>query len=613
MKSIGKWLGSVFFWAALSPLLAQAAEPDYSQLIIRVKQQIPDSGAQPNAIDSRSFNELKKLVPQIRPLVPASRVRTKEELQALQRHRLNRYFIVDTRFLTKKQAQALILKLKQNPLVEKADFEPKIDGMRGDNGKSVAKVAPGNIPDHTGRQNYLQGKEPVSPYRIGGVNAVQAWKIAGGKGQDMQVISAEIDHWSYDHVDLPKPYLELTDGAVTGSHDTESAGVIASRENEFGTTGIASHSSLGYLQWGSDRLVKLIDQLPVGAVMQLGVQYDYTPFREVGCTTECYMPLESNEMVRDTISYLTEENGVHVVLAAANGNINLDHPYFEGYFNREVFDSGAIYAGAVDPNSGLRAGYSEYGSRVDLFSWGWNVTTTTWSRRNPTTAYTHDFAGTSSANPILAGVVASLQGVARANGLGNIPPKDLREILVKTGYPQINGNSTEIGVQPDLDAAIRKMLDEGADKPPTGRLGLPEEVKSGEVFSAHVYAESPSQKPLTYDWNASGFTPPKGNTASLSLTAPTVTKDTVKAISVDVSDGRHTLTLTDNVLVKAPVEEGGCGDVPVWDASKIYQTYGESVAYKGKVYKQNFYNVNKQPDINSAEYGKEWFPGVACR
>ena len=73
MKSIGKWLGSVFFWAALSPLLAQAAEPDYSQLIIRVKQQIPDSGAQPNAIDSRSFNELKKLVPQIRPLVPASR------------------------------------------------------------------------------------------------------------------------------------------------------------------------------------------------------------------------------------------------------------------------------------------------------------------------------------------------------------------------------------------------------------------------------------------------------------------------------------------------------------------------------------------------------------
>jgi hypothetical protein len=306
MKSIGKWLGSVFFWAALSPLLAQAAEPDYSQLIIRVKQQIPDSGAQPNAIDSRSFNELKKLVPQIRPLVPASRVRTKEELQALQRHRLNRYFIVDTRFLTKKQAQALILKLKQNPLVEKADFEPKIDGMRGDNGKSVAKVAPGNIPDHTGRQNYLQGKEPVSPYKIGGVNAVQAWKIAGGKGQDMQVISAEIDHWSYDHVDLPKPYLELTDGAVTGSHDTESAGVIASRENEFGTTGIASHSSLGYLQWGSDRLVKLIDQLPVGAVMQLGVQYDYTPFREVGCTTECYMPLESNEMVRDTISYLTE-------------------------------------------------------------------------------------------------------------------------------------------------------------------------------------------------------------------------------------------------------------------------------------------------------------------
>jgi len=612
MHSINKWLSLVCFCAVLSPLLACAAEPDYSHVIILVKEQGSISDAKEKAVDSHNpLNELKKLAPNVRPLVPVTKVRTKEELQALQRHRLNRYFIVDTRTLTKKQAKALVLKLKQSPLVEAADFEPKVDGMHKDNGAPIAGVASKNIPDYTGRQNYLQGKAAISPYKIGGVNALEAWKVSGGKGQDMRVISAEIDHWSYDHVDLPKPYLELTVDAETDDHDTSSAGIIASQENGFGTTGIVPYSRLGYLQWGSDRLLELADQLQAGDVLQLGVQYDYTPFNEVGCTDECHMPLEYSGPVRDTISYLTEEKGVHVVLAAANGNINLDHPYFKRYFDRNVFDSGAIYAGAVDPNTGLRASFSEYGSRVDMFSWGENVTTTDWSRSNPTTGYTHTFGGTSSSNPILAGVVASLQGVARANDLGNIPPKVLREILVDTGYPQINGNSTEIGVQPDLEAAIKKMLADGADKPPTGRLALPEEVKSGETFSAHVYAESPV-KPLIYDWSATGFTPSTGSTASMSFKAPTVTVDTSASISVNVSAGTHTITLTEHLNIKAPAGGGECGDIPTWDAGKKYVTYGEEVAHKGKKYKQNFQSENKPPDLYSAPWGQPWHPGIDC-
>lgn len=613
MHSMNKWLSFALFCAVLSPLLAYAAEPDFSHLIILVKEQGSISGAQEKAVERNDpLNELKKLVPNVRPLVPVTKVRPKEELQALQRHRLNRYFIVDTRPLTKEQAQALALQLKQNPLVEAAYFEPKVDGMHKDNGAPVAKVASKNIPDYTGQQNYLQGKRAVSPYRIGGVNALEAWKVPGGKGQDMRVISAEVDHWSYDHVDLPKPYLELTVDAETGSHDTASAGTIASRENGFGTTGIVPYSRLGYLQWGSDRLLELADQLQAGDVLQLGVQYDYTPFSEVGCIDECHMPLEYNGLVRDTISYLTEEKGVHVVLAAANGNINLDHPYFNRYFDRNVFDSGAIYAGAVDPMTGLRAGFSEYGSRVDLFSWGENVTTTSWSRSNPTKGYTHTYGGTSSSNPILAGVLASLQGVARANGLGNIPPKVLREILVDTGYPQINGNRTEIGVQPDLEAAIKKMLEDGEGKPPTGRLAVPEEVASGETFSAHVYAESPVNKPLIYRWTATGFVPPIGNTETMFFTAPTVTADTRGTLSVDVSDGTHTITLTEHLNIKAPAGGGECGDIPAWDAGKIYAVYGEEVAFKGKKYPQNFYNQNKQPDLHSAAFGKEWRLGVDC-
>ncbi|KAA0980133.1 S8 family serine peptidase [Pseudomonas sp. ANT_H12B] len=614
MKSMSKWLGAIVLCVALLPLWVNAATPDYSHVMILVKRGVLASGDQEKAGSSvDSLKALKVLVPDMRPLVPASRERTNAQLQALQRHRLDRYFIVDTHKLTEHQAESLLDKLRQNPLVESAEFEPRVEGMDEDNGEPIEKLARKNIPDFTGQQNYLHGKAAVGTYKIGGVNAVEAWKISGGKGQDMQVVSAEIDRWAEEHVDLPKANLEIDVGAVTGSHDTASAGIIASQENGFGTTGIVPYTKLGYLHWGTDRLLQLADKLSEGDVVQIGVHIrKKEPFSEVGCTDNCFMPIEDNRTVRDIISYLVEEKGVHVVEAAANGNINLDHPFFDGYYDRNVFDSGAIYAGAVNPQTGLRAYYSEFGSRVDLFSWGLNVTTTAWSVSNPTTGYTHTFSGTSSANPIIAGVVASLQGIARAKGLGNIPPKELRKLLVETGYPQINGNRTEIGVQPDLEVAIEKMLADGADKPPTGRLAVPEEVASGETFSAHVYAQSPTNKPLTYRWTATRFMPPIGNTQTMSFTAPTVTADTRGTLSVDVSDGTHTITLTEHLNIKAPAGGGECGDIPAWDDGKVYDVAKEEVAFKEKKYIQNFWNQNKQPDLHSAEFGKEWKLGVDC-
>ncbi|MGZ9739047.1 S8 family serine peptidase [Pseudomonas sp. GNP012] len=601
---MNKWLGAMLFCVVSLPLLVNAAAPDYSRVMILVKRGVLSSESH-----DESLKTLKLLVPDMRPLVPVSRERTNAQIQALQRHRLDRYFMVDTHKLTENQAESLLDKLRQNSLVESAEFEPRVEGMHEDNGKPIKKLARKNIPDFTGQQNYLQGKATVAPYKIGGVNAVEAWKVLGGKGRDMQVVSAEVNRWAEEHVDLPKANLEIDVGAVTGAHDTASAGIIASQQNGFGTTGIVPHTKLGYLQWGTDRLLQLAEKLNAGDVVQLGVHYNYTPFEAVGCATKCYMPLEYYRPVRDIISYLVQEKGVHTVLAAANGNINLDHPFFKGYFDRTLVDSGAIYAGAVDPKTGLRASYSEYGSRVDLFSWGYNVTTTTWSVNNPTTGYTHTFSGTSSANPIIAGVVASLQGVARAKGLGNIPPKELRKLLVETGYPQINGDSTEIGVQPDLEVAIRKMLE---DKPPTGRLAVPEEVASGETFSAHVYAGSPANKPLNYLWTATGFEPSRGDTQSMSFKAPTVTADTRGTLSVAVSDGTHTITLTEHLNIKASAGGGECGDIPIWDVEKIYAVKGEEVAFEGKKYKQHHWSRGQRPDIYSAPNGQPWLPGVDC-
>ncbi|AZE55646.1 hypothetical protein C4K03_3493 [Pseudomonas synxantha] len=613
MTSLKTCLSATLLLAAVLTSVAHAETPGYTDLIILLKshahtrQPLNEPG---EAHDPCSA--IKNLVPNLTPIIRPSSARSAASLQALQRHRLDRYCLIDTRHMTQTQAEQQALTLRQHPAVEMAEFEPVVDGMHDDNGSPLASSAQNDIPDYTPRQHYLLGQTPIAPYKIGGVNAVKAWEIEGGKGQAMRVISGEIDHWSYEHWDLPHPYTELhspAGPAPVGSHDTASAGIIASQENGFGTTGLVPHAQLGYLQWSAARLGEMGERLQAGDVMQLGVHYLYsdTAFPPDVCTARCYMPLEANNLVRDTIAYLTEEKGVHVVLAAANGNINLDHPHFQGRYDRNIFDSGSIFAGAVNSKTGLRSYFSEYGSRVDLFSWGDSVTTTIWSRANPTTGYTHEFGGTSSANPILAGAVASLQGVARAKGVGNIAPKTLRAILVATGYPQINGNRTEIGVQPDLQAAIAKMLADHADRPPTGRLAVPEEVKSADTFSVHVYAESPTSKPLTYRWNAAGFIPTTGTSVTLELTAPTVKTDTSMPISVEVSDGLHTLKLADNITIKA-----GCGNIAAWDPGKIYDTYAESVAYKGQVYKQNFYNVNKPPDLYSGPHGQPWFTGVVC-
>ncbi|MDP0919781.1 serine protease, partial [Klebsiella pneumoniae] len=77
--------------------------------------------------------------------------------------------------------------------------------------------------------------------------------------------------------------------AEMGSHDTASAGIIASRENGFGTTGIAQATELGFMDWGQDRLIQLAERLHAGNVVQIGVHYLYPAIPQVGCATDCYM------------------------------------------------------------------------------------------------------------------------------------------------------------------------------------------------------------------------------------------------------------------------------------------------------------------------------------
>jgi subtilisin family serine protease len=97
-------------------------------------------------------------------------------------------------------------------------------------------------------------------------------------------------------------------------------------------------------------------------------------------------------------------------------------------------------------------------------AWGWHVTTLGYGDaqggRSQSRWYTLRFSGTSSASPIVTGVVACIQGRAKVVRAGRpLTPKQVRNLLIRTGTPQEAGPgvplSEHIGPQPDLPKAVK--------------------------------------------------------------------------------------------------------------------------------------------------------------
>ncbi len=134
-------------------------------------------------------------------------------------------------------------------------------------------------------------------------------------------------------------------------------------------------------------------------------------------------PVEIADATFDAIRLATAL-GIVVVEAAANGGNNLDdykNPAGLPIFNRSSKDfreSGAIVVGAASSSSSepiTRLPFSNYGSRIDLYSFGENVeTSTTDSTGTVNNIYTNTFNGTSSASAIISGAALIIQGISQA-------------------------------------------------------------------------------------------------------------------------------------------------------------------------------------------------------
>jgi len=341
-------------------------------------------------------------------------------------------------------SEAFLDALQDQPNVDMASLVPKLAPM-----PAMLRHLQASTPGFEASQGYLNAAPD-------GIDALAMHAVPGGDGAGIKVTDIE-GGWTQNHEDLSAaagvslltpPGLTPWDADASFiNHGTAVLGELVGDTNGLGVTGISPAVGIGLAQdfaldsLGAFRyvmadviLLTVMNGSPGDVILleaQTGVCSGECGDDQVGCG-----PVEWDQSVFDAIATATA-NGFTVVQAAGNGNVDLDQPACLQRFNRGVRDSGAIIVGAgapaVDSNPRSRLSFSDYGDRVDVQGWGSGVATTGYGDLfapggDPTRAYTENFSGTSSASPIVAGAVASIQGIAKDRFGVPLLPFYIREV-----------------------------------------------------------------------------------------------------------------------------------------------------------------------------------------
>jgi hypothetical protein len=418
---------------------------------------------------------------------------------------LSRFYRVETTDADRRRApQDFVDRLRAEGLIEEAYFKHPHELAVGVEAAGTAAAATAAepafpTPDFTELQGYL-GPAPA------GVDARYAWTGPGGYGEGVRIIDIE-NAWRFSHEDLLTnqggALNTPSDDLAARNHGTAVVGIMSGDLNAFGITGICPGATISgisvdgevggsapAIRRAADRLrpgdIVLIEDHTAGPVsIEEAMQASRTG------STLGYVPVEIWPDDFAAIKHVTDR-GVIVVAAAGNGQRNLDQVddlltsasggRWANPFERREADSGAIFVGAGAPPGGAepdrsRLGFSNWGTCVDAQGWGRRVVTTGGVRDQEGDLqggpyedrwYTRTFSGTSSAAPMIAGVLACVQGVLRAAGSAPLSPAQARALLRITGSPQAasaDGSLERIGSRPNLQELIPRalMFSEGAD------------------------------------------------------------------------------------------------------------------------------------------------------
>lgn len=360
-------------------------------------------------------------------------------------------------------AANIMYDLEEDRDIEHAYYAPipKPASIEDNSAPAVEADYVSDTPDFESQQNYLK----ASPE---GVGAIAAWEIPGGTGKNVKVVDIETcfeDH----HEDFSTPFYVGANPRECQStdHGTAVWGEIAAKRDGKGVTGIAHETQYGIygfiegdLADVDDQYIKSINQAIQGATDHLDAG-DVMVIEQqmVGPDLQKYTAVEYWPHIFDQLQAATKK-GIHCVQAAGNGNSNFDDASYQGAFDLKKKDSGCIMVGAVGPADKERLSFSNYGARVDVAGYGRGVTTTGYGdlfNQGNERKYTARFSGTSSATPIVSGVVAVMSSIAKEHGK-RLTPKNLRDLLRKTGVQQgPTTRSQRVGNFPSLEQLLAKL------------------------------------------------------------------------------------------------------------------------------------------------------------
>lgn len=201
----------------------------------------------------------------------------------------------------------------------------------------------------------------------------------------------DITGWDFVNYDNSVQSGEVNDSGTGTTHGTMVAGVAAATGNN--GRGIAG------VNWQTTLLpIQVIDDDSYGDSFGVGRAIRYAADQGAHVINLSLGSDLSDNYVRSAVQYAIAKG---IVVVAASGNDGCNCMIYPAQYPE------VVSVGALDMSL-QRASFSSYGQNLDIVAPGTNISSSTWTRLNGTSAYASGIAGTSFAAPQVSGLLARL-------------------------------------------------------------------------------------------------------------------------------------------------------------------------------------------------------------